>query len=258
MTTLVHAALTARRAARTGYRFAVAAAFALLCWLGAFSVRPDEIGLEHGLALVLWGVVFGQGAQQRMRDMSDASPRLDLELGLLLLVAVHAVIQMAGGLTEALYPLVYVLVAFFASFARKPMGTALVLSAVAIEAPLYFLTEGRADPKPFALHALFIVFFGLLNLVFTRVEIVRVRETGRRELDDEKKKVRDDARLYRLVGAATDSHARDEERVYRSSVEEVRECVLIVLQMQTASPCSHRRHYSARQLCHGSDPWPSA
>ncbi len=224
MATLVDAALTLRRSVRASYGFVAAAAFAALDLLGAFRVRPAALGPAHAVVAVAWALVFGArlSARSRIEKRDGAGASIDLELGLLLLVAVHAVVQVGGGLTSSLYPLVYVVVAFLASFAKKPMGLVLVGASVAFEGALYFLSEGRADPAPFALHASFVVSFGLLNLVFTRAEIARVRERSRRELDDEKEKVREESRLFRLVAAPTEGGgAGDEDRLCRSSVEEV-------------------------------------
>src|SRR5688500_1875866 len=130
MTTLVQVALTVRRTARASYGVLAASAFAALDLLGVFQVPLDELDIEHALVGAAWLTVFGARATARFRREDDpaAAPSLwlDLELGLLLLVAVHAAVQLGGGLAGPLYPLVYVLVAFVASFARKPAGAIFV------------------------------------------------------------------------------------------------------------------------------------
>jgi len=233
MSSLVHAALTIRKTARASYGFVAAAALGGLALLGVFSVRPGALGIEHGLVGFVWASVFLVRVLGRFRDedVDRAGARLDLELGLLLLVAAHAVVQLTGGLEGPYYPLVYALVAFLASFARKPAGTVLVIAAVVLEAGLWFVTEARADPKPFGLHAAFVVSFGLLNLVFTRAEIARVRLRGKQELDTEKEKARHDARMFRLVTAPTEGGAQDEQKLFRSSLEEVHQALYFTLDM---------------------------
>jgi two-component system cell cycle response regulator len=236
MSTLVHAALSIRRTTRASLGLVAAFGLGVLDVLGVFRVAPSELGLEHALVATVWALVFGVRVAQRLRarhaEESTGSGRLlDLELGALLLVAVHAGVQLGGGLTGPFYPLVYVVVALLASFARKPIGTVLVVVAVVFEAVLYLVGEGHTDVRPLALHALFVISFGLLNLVFTRVEIARVRERSNRELAEEKARVHEDARLYRLVGAATDSAARDEERVFRASLDEVHEALYFTLEL---------------------------
>jgi len=231
MTTFVQTAVALRKSARSSYGYVVAFGLALLTLCGVFSAtRP---GVAHVFAALLWLAVFVQRALARFRseERSRLSPSHDLEIALLMLAGVHALVQLTGGLTGQLYPLVYVLVAFVASFAEKPAGAVLVSAAVAFEAALYFFTEQRSDPQPYFLHATFIVFFGLMNLLFTRVELQRVREKSRRALDEDKLKALEDARRYRLVDAPSQRAERDEERLTRASVEEVHQAVHYTLDL---------------------------
>ena len=233
MSSLVHAALTLRKTVRASFGFVAVAAFACLTLLGVFRVRPDELGIEHAAVGMAWLAILGARAHKRFRGRPGAEDGrwLDLELGLLLLVGAHAGVQIGGGLEGPVYPAVYVLVAFLASFARTPMGTVLVLSAIGYEAALCALQE-RSDWQRFALHGGFIVLFGALNVVFTRAEIARVRERSRKELDDEKEKVREESRLFRLVGAASsEASAHPEDKVYRSSLAEVHDALYHVLDL---------------------------
>ena len=156
------------------------------------------------LSALIWLSTFVRRARARFQaeEKERLTVSLDLEIALMMLVGVHAVVQAAGGLTGQLYPLVYVLVAFVASFAKKPMGTVLVVAAVVFEALLYFVTERQREPQPYFLHATFIVFFGLMNLLFTRAEIERVRERRKRAADEDKLKALEDARRYRLIERA--------------------------------------------------------
>jgi two-component system cell cycle response regulator len=230
MTTLVETALTLRKTARASYGFILSFGFAVLLVFGIFR---SQLGLEHAVAAGAWLALFGHRAVLRFRLEGEGRllPRQDLEMGLLLLVAVHAVVQVAGGLTGQLYPLVYVLVAFVASFALKPTGSTLVVCAVVLEAILYFITERQRDPQPYFLHATFIVFFGLMGLLFTRVEIERVREKSKKQLDEDKLKALEDARRYRLISAPSEASERDEERLARSSVEEVHQTLYYTLDL---------------------------
>jgi diguanylate cyclase (GGDEF)-like protein len=233
MTAVVQAAALLQRSARTSYGFAVAFAIALFTLSGLFGAPLYGIGVLQVPAAVGWMLAFAQRARARFRaeEKERVPASLDLEISLMMLVCVHAVVQRAGGLTAQLYPLVYVLVAFVASFGKKPTGSVLVGAAVVFEAALYFFTEGRRDPQPFLLHATFIVFFGLMNLLFTRVEIERVREKGQRALDDDMREVSESARRYRLTEAPSQRAERDEQRLTRGSVEEVRQAVHYTLDL---------------------------
>jgi diguanylate cyclase (GGDEF)-like protein len=231
---LVHVALLVRRTTRAAVGLVSALGFAVLVLLGVFEGPFERLGPEHAAVGVAWLVLFAVRAVKRARERagSDEGRRIDLELGLLLLTATHAVVQLGGGLTGPFYPLVYVLVAFLASFARSPMGSVLVLSAIAFEAAITFLVEPQPDVPRFALHGGFIVLFGALNVVFTRAEIARIRERSKKELDEERTKVREAARLFRLVGAPTaDATQRDEDKVFRSSLEQVHDALYHVLDL---------------------------
>ncbi len=241
MTALVHAALTVRKTARASYGFVAAAAFAALDLLGVFSIPPSAMRAEHVIVAALFTAVFGvraharyveRGLVSRSAPASDraALRALDLELGLLLLAGVHAVVQSAGGLTSEAFPILYVVVAFLAAFAERPMGTVLVFVAVTFEAALYFVTEDREDPTSFVHHAVFVLLFGMLNLAFTRAEIARVRENSRRELDEDRAKVRDESRLFRLTSSSERSE-RDDDRLFKASLEEVHHALYHVLHL---------------------------
>ncbi len=150
----------------------------------------------------------------------------------MLLVAVHAGVQLGGGLEGPFYPLLYVLVAFLASFARSPMGTLLVLSAIGFEAGVWAMAEEHTDWARFAVHGVFLVLFGALNVVFTRAEIARVRERSKKELDEDREKVKEAARLFRLVGApSAEAGPHSEDKVFRSSLEQVHDALYHVLDL---------------------------
>jgi diguanylate cyclase (GGDEF)-like protein len=232
MSSMVTAALSLRRTVRASAVLLASLALGCVLWLGAFQGGPSSLGLEHAAAALLWLALFGQRVALRAQaiETEGRGVQLDLELGLLLLVAGHALVQLLGGLEGPLYPLIYVVVAFLASFARKPMGHVLVALAVAFEAPLWFVTEGHESGRPFALHAVFILFFGALNMMFTRVEIARVRKRSIKALDDDKAKAREESRMFRLVAPAS-GRAHDEERLFQSSVEEVHHALYHVLHL---------------------------
>ena len=231
MTTLVHAALSFRRSVRAGYGFVAAFAFACLDLLGVFQSPVADLRIEHFVVAFVWFVLIGARLSHRHRLAVDQQVSVDLELGLLLLAGAHGALQVFGGLSSPFYPVIYVVVAFLASFARRPMGLVLVGAAVVFEGLLYFGTEHWDEPWTFVLHSVFTLFFGVLKLVFTRAEIARVRERSRRELDEEKEKVREESRMFRLVSAPSAGGASDEERLHRSSLEELHHQLFHVLQL---------------------------
>jgi two-component system cell cycle response regulator len=221
MTTLVQAASNVRKGARA-FSYIIAGSVALLDLLGVFH-EPQAFGLEHVLIGGAWICVFVArvNARNAANRAETGDGFIDLEQGFLLLVGTHAVLQMFGGLVSPLYPVLYVLVAFIGSFAERGRGWLIVLSAVAFEAPLYFFTERQSDPKPYVLHAIFLALFGLINVIFTQGELTRIRLLTHRERAEEKRRVKQEARLFRL-SATPSSTVRDDEHLWRSSVDEVR------------------------------------
>ncbi|MET0390813.1 MAG: diguanylate cyclase [Polyangiales bacterium] len=213
-----------RKSARLAFGYITAAGLALLALLGAF--RELRIGFEH---VLLSAAVAGVSVTRLVARVRAAQTRgddwIDFELGCLLIAAAHAVVQRAGGLLSPLYPLLYVVAALLGSFSARAQSRMLVLCMIGFEAPLYFLTEGQRDPRPFAWHALFLALFGAANALFTQAELMRVRRRARHERDEAQRRVSQEARLFRLAAKPPTSAARDEEQLWRASVGEVKSAV---------------------------------
>jgi len=228
MTALVQAALRARRTARSTW--GAAAGFLLGAFLLAGFFLPERHGWGWGhLAwFVSWLLLFGHRARSAYPE--GTNPKSAFELGVLLLVGVHALIQFRGGVASELYPLSYVAVALVAAFATGRAGIGVVLFALALGFAVAVLGEHARDPLRLGFNALFTVGFGALSYLFTRAEIVRVRRKSALELEAQKEKVRDDTRLFRLV-APSSGGARDEDRLYQTSVQEVRQALYHALHL---------------------------
>lgn len=222
MTTLVEAVLQVRRSARSSFGFLTAAAVAALVALGLFGAGAT-LRVEHAVVAAAWAAVLAARVVIRTRAARRSldTLRFDLEIAFLLLAAAHAVIQRLGGLGSEAYAALYVLVAGVSAFGGRRVAQIWIVVAIAYEALLHFVTEGRTDPRSFALHAALLALFGTLNAIFTQAELRRVRSRSEQELRDEKERVREDVRIFRLVAAPTETARSDEERLSRSSVEEV-------------------------------------
>jgi len=228
MTALVQAALRVRRTARSTW--GMAAAFLLAAFLLAGFFLPGTRAMGWGqLAWVAgWFALVGYRAQIAYRQGTD--PKSAFELGILLLVGVHALLQFRGGVGSELYPLTYVAVALVASFATGWAAIGVVVFALVLGFAIAVLGEQIRDPLLLGLNALFTAGFGALSYLFTRAEIIRVRRKSALELEAQKEKVRDDTRLFRLVAPSSDG-LRDEDRLYQTSVQEVRQALYHALQL---------------------------
>jgi diguanylate cyclase (GGDEF)-like protein len=208
----------------------LAAALLLAAFLlaGFFLPGARVLGWGHLAWAAIWLALFGHRIRNAYQHGTD--PRSGFELGVLLLVGVHALVQLRGGLGSDLHPLTYVAVALVASFATGWAGIGFVAFATAFAFAVAFLGERVDDPPQLWLNALFIVCFGALSHVFTRAEIIRVRHKSELELAAQKERMRDDTRLFRLVAPSSDG-VRDEDRLHQTSVQEVREALYHALQL---------------------------
>ncbi|HEX9295748.1 MAG TPA: sensor domain-containing diguanylate cyclase [Polyangiaceae bacterium] len=242
MELLVRVSLAVRRAARRGLGLATALA------LGAFDVADAQSPFDGPwlmAAAALWLAVLGWCCWPGRRA-GGAQVWSDVEVGALLVVAIYAALGRAeGGLSSPLYPLVYVLIAAVSAFAR-PLAAALVVGfLVLLEGWIRYAALAERTLLPLALHAAFIAMFAVLNLVFLRAEIARIRLRSRARLEAEVARMRDAARSYRLLGAprgpadTAPVRSGDDEKLARSSVEEIHQAVLFALELLRESLALH-------------------
>ncbi|MDH3729466.1 MAG: hypothetical protein OER77_18205, partial [Myxococcales bacterium] len=228
MTALVQAALRVRRTARSTWGVAAAFLLGTALLAGFFLPGDRSLGWEHVAWALAWAAVFGIRA--RVVVQQGAEPRSSFELGALLLVGVHALVQFRGGVASELYPLTYVAVALGASFATGRAGASIVAFAAALDFGISFFAEHITDPAVLAAHGFFVLSFGVLNLVFTRAEITRVRRKSELALQAQQDRVRDETRIFRLVAPASDG-LRDEERLYQTGVQEVHQALYHTIEL---------------------------
>jgi len=206
--------------------------------LGAAAVLPSApLSLVHyvvgGGCVVALGV-WRVGARKRAVDDLEIT-LTDLELlGLTLVAVVAAALGLDGHLDGPMYGAVYVTVGLAAALAR-PAATAMGLVELAALEGGFRLWSGRGknDVAPLLWHVGFAAIFALLNHVTLRAEIERLRSRAKARVDQELERLHDAARRYRLLGAPRTQHGSkaDEERLARSSVEEIHQAVLFSLDL---------------------------
>ena len=234
MDLLVRVSLALRKGVRRGLGLAV------VLVLGWGVVSDAEAPLEP-LWLLGWGLVWISALVRGLFDRwrtSRADSWIDLELALLLVVAIYGALgRTDGGLSSSLYPLVYVLVAVISAFARPAVAAVSLGVLVTLEGSIRYAALGERSLGPLSAHTAFIATFAVLNLVFLRAEIARIRVRARGRLDAELARMRDAARSYRLFGAPraagepAPARAGDDEKLARSSVEEIHQAVLFALEL---------------------------
>ncbi|HVJ91924.1 MAG TPA: sensor domain-containing diguanylate cyclase [Labilithrix sp.] len=231
MDSLVRATLLIRRFARGGYGLLAT------CVLAAYIVcggATGPLGVIPVVAAILWALLLAKRLRSKLRITGDAPFLLDFELGALLAVGLDAaLLRFDGTLSGRFSPATYVLVALVASFGRPFAGLAVVGWVVVLDATIRFYTLGEASLEALATQAGFASTFALLNLLLLRAEVARIRVTARSRVERELERLREDARSYRLLGGGESSAKKEdaEERLARSSVEEIHQSVHYALEL---------------------------
>jgi diguanylate cyclase (GGDEF)-like protein len=231
MDSLVRATLLVRRVVRGGYGLAVTCVLAAFVVMGGATapLGPLPIG-----AAVVWALLLAKRLSSKLRTTGEAPFLVDFELGALLAVGLDAaLLRFDGTLSGRFSPATYVLVALVASFGRPAPGLAVVGWVVALDAVIRHKTLGEPTLEALATHAGFACAFALLNLLLLRAEVARIRVTARARVERELERLREDARSYRLLGAGEATAQKDdaEERLARSSVEEIHQSVHYALEL---------------------------
>jgi len=231
MDSLVRATLLARRIVRGAHGFALACALAAFVVFG-FAQAP--LGPVPVAGAVLWAVLLGKRLRAKLRLTGEAPFTLDFELGACLAIGLDAALLRFDVTRSGRFaPATYVLVALVASFGRPVAGLAVVAWVVALDALIRWKTLGQASMEALATQAGFACAFALLNLILLRAEVARIRITARSRVEKELERLRADARSYRLLGAGESPAKKEdaEERLARSSVEEIHQSVHYALEL---------------------------
>jgi two-component system cell cycle response regulator len=232
MDSLVRASLLVRRIARMGYGIALTCALA--AYVVFFGGATAPLGPLPVVAGLVWAFLLVKRLRSKLRLTGDAKFVLDFELGALLAVGLDAaLLRFDGTLSGRFSPATYVLVALVASFGRPAPGLAVVAWVVALDAAIRHKTLGETSWEALATQAGFACAFALLNLILLRAEVARIRVTARARVERELERLREDARSYRLLGAGEVAAQKEdaEERLARSSVEEIHQSVHYALEL---------------------------
>lgn len=231
MSTLEYTIYEIRRSWQVSRTFIFAGAFAAAIVVGLFD---NLVGGEgHKIAAIvlfgMWAAVFGFRARRHFfgNTKPAAAGRVELELGLLLVLVTHAAVQVAGGLASPIYPMIFVLVAFLVVYTRQWVGFTLVAATIGVEFSIVSINSDQGELSKVVFHSVFIVMFSLINLVFTRTEVARARRRAVRRLEEAQNALAADARDFRLTSATSDrmtasTRKEEESRLSRCTVSEVR------------------------------------
>ncbi len=175
---------------------------------------------------------------QRASLLARFAPSLiDAQVGLALVAAAHGLILLTGGLHSPLVALVYLLVAFAATFQARPAAAATVIASVAFAA-LFTFPPARATLAAAAQHAAFIGLSALLHALFLRGLIMRQRRDHAERLSAEIRAMRDEAREFRLIASALGAESRpprsreeEERKLAEGAVETIHASMFYTLEL---------------------------
>ncbi|MBN2341129.1 MAG: diguanylate cyclase [Deltaproteobacteria bacterium] len=228
MSTLEYTIYGIKRGFRLSRTFIFSGAFAAMLVNGVFAA--EMVGSHRVIAIVmciLWAVLFGLKAHSRfvVPNQSDSLKNRDnFELGLMLVLATHAGIQLAGGFTSPYYPALLILVAFLVVYTSQWVGFTLVGVTILLEFAVVAANPNHGAYSQAVLHAVFVALFSVINLIFTRTEVTRMRKSALKKIEQAKQQMATDAKAFRLTSAASSAASRkeEEERLSRCTVAEVR------------------------------------
>ncbi len=213
--------------------FLFAGAFAAVIIHSPFSIFwKDKTGkIAIILMFLAWITVFGATLRRKFSDLRVAKKNSqwldDLEFGFLLVVGVYGVIQSAGGVGSPLYPVIFALISFLIVYLPLWSGLVLVGSVILMEVSLAAFSPVAANVNTLIIHIIFILFFSLINLLFTRIEAIRIRRRSDKSLAKAMAAMESEARDFRLVSSFTeeDSDAKrreNTEKLARSSMSQLK------------------------------------
>lgn len=209
--------------ARGGFRN-----LAQLGWMEASAVLFLLIGI--GVSMLRRVRRSSLGAEPQFRD--------DLELGGALLSCAFITVAIGG---PALFPLIYLLMAFLVSFFSRAAGLTLLGVALVFDA-----TITLAPPQPrfaqFVSHVAFLVLFAALYHLVLSARMAAARRAENDAVKNRIKEAEERARTFRLVNSGTQDSlpgVEDKEKWLLASVKEVEGAVGAALEIAELALRTH-------------------
>ncbi len=229
---LVRAAYAAQKTLIRGVPLALIAGLGAIT--GLAGAAPASTLATAAFFTVIAGTFVARLVARRQKP--PATPWVvDAELVALgIIAATAAALRVEGHLDGSLFAANYVVLGVAAATTRPSAVGAGIATLVALE----LLARGpvAASVVPIAWHAGFASLFSALNHVVLRAEVTRLRARGKARVEAEIDRLHDAARRYRLLDAPRSAEAGprsrvDDERIARSSVEEIHQAVMFSLEL---------------------------
>ncbi len=239
MERLVRASLGVRRAMRAARAPTAAAAMAALLATGALAA---PLAVLHAVVLVPFAILLAFAIRRKVRTADPlktarreqpAAPNAHDDVDVALFassLAMAGILVFEPHLDGPLSATLYLLVALLAAFTSPRATASAVINLLATEALVRAVRFAGPAWEMLGLRALLLVLFATINVVFLRAEVARIRRAARARIERELRRIEEDARSYRLLGA-TDAREDNDARLARSSVEEIQRAVHYALEL---------------------------
>jgi two-component system cell cycle response regulator len=187
-----------------------------------------------GLGLTAWRRLRRNalGALVELRD--------DLELGGGLIAAAFIVVAIGGG---ALFPIVYLLMAFLVAFLPRNAGLTLLGVALVFDGLVTLGAPGGGNGAAFAMHALFLALFAGLYHAVLSARMVVARQAESDAVQKRIKEVEERARTFRLISSGTNDSftggMNQDEKWLVASVKEIEGAVGAALEVAETALRTH-------------------
>ncbi len=210
-------------------------------------LRGQALGWPQAAALGGLGLATGAVAWRRGQGAArgqKAGPREQLEVGALFLLSAMALVQATTDQAGApsLQPLVYLVMAFLVAFLDRPVGLALVLLAVAIEAGGWWQRGASLEEVPGLVgHAGFTALFALLYHAVLAAQLGASRRAEAAAVAARLEEIDRRAREYRLLdpGESGGDAGERSRRSTEASVVEIEAAVRGALEVAEVALRSH-------------------
>ena len=184
----------------------ISLAVAVLLVMGYFTLPPTNQHLA--IAFTVAALFFWRLIRQIRISLKAPENRNELlytvDFNLLLIAVVFMGIQLTGGPASFLHPLVYVLVAFLATFTRKSAVYWMLLITAVLELSTGMLNYPTRYWPLVGIHVGFIGLFGVMHDLFLRLDAFFSRKRSREQLLNLLSGIEEEAAKFRLDGASGD------------------------------------------------------
>ncbi|MEZ4458834.1 MAG: diguanylate cyclase [bacterium] len=184
-------------------------------------------GLDY-VAFAAASLSAGWLVKQWWIKRGDVDPALELQLGLSILVTSFVAADLPSAFGVDAFPLNYLVVALLVAFQSRLAGVATVVMGLTLLSVHTWFAPGALNTNEFVTRLAFLTVFGALALTIHGAEVIERRLRHRREVEEERERIKRQAREFRLLNATSESSLNEEQRLEmttRDAVDSVNQAI---------------------------------